>query len=182
MSTAFGYLAGFEGLLERLDQIVDLSRREPVNAAFIGELADRARSGLRGPGWLFPVTPAQTRAQGERSGPSPRWIPWSVAEKAYSVYAARYGRDQSLERIADRGGFYAEELDELHPSWRDEASEITALRAQLADKERIDPEQTLSMHLIQQLKQDCQCAVCQVLREHCEEAFSDESGVGGGLV
>jgi hypothetical protein len=38
----------------------------------------------------------------------------------------------------------------------------------------IDPEQTLAMHLIQELKPDCCCAVCQVLREYCEETFRDQ--------
>jgi len=80
----------------------------------------------------FPVTPPQTTEQAKRAGPSPLRIPWSVAEKAYSVYAAQYGRNQSLERVAERGGFYATELDDLYPGWREEASEITALRQVLA--------------------------------------------------
>lgn len=37
-------------------------------------------------------------------------IPWSVAEMAYRNYAARYGNGQSLETIAQRGGFGREEL------------------------------------------------------------------------
>ena len=80
----------------------------------------------------FPVTLPTTSKQAERSGPSPTRIPWSTAEKAYSVYAGRYGRGQSIERIAERGGFYAEELDDLFPGWREEASEIAELRQQLA--------------------------------------------------
>lgn len=32
-------------------------------------------------------------------------IPWSLAGKIYEVYAARFGRQQSLEMIAARGGF-----------------------------------------------------------------------------
>lgn len=46
-------------------------------------------------------------------------IPWAVAELAYIAYAERFGRDQSLERLAHRGGFHADELDELLPDWRD---------------------------------------------------------------
>lgn len=35
-------------------------------------------------------------------GPS---IPWSLAEKIYERYANRYGKEQSLKRLAERGGF-----------------------------------------------------------------------------
>lgn len=79
----------------------------------------------------FPVTLPITSKQAERSGPSQVRIPWSVAEKAYAVYAGRYGHEQSLEQIAKRGGFYAEELDALFPGWREEADEITQLRASI---------------------------------------------------
>lgn len=79
------------------------------------------------------------------SQPHPMRIPWSVAEKAYSVYTARYGRGQSLERIAERGGFYAEEMDLFMPNWRDEAGEIKQLRAALtlADRRVVQLEQEL---------------------------------------
>lgn len=40
-------------------------------------------------------------------------IPWSVAEVAYAEYALRYGRQQSLDRLADRGGFGRDEVLEL---------------------------------------------------------------------
>lgn len=32
-------------------------------------------------------------------------IPWSLAEKLYAGYSAEYGTTQSLERLAERGGF-----------------------------------------------------------------------------
>jgi len=32
-------------------------------------------------------------------------VPWSEAEKAYETYARFFGTDQSLERLAQRGGF-----------------------------------------------------------------------------
>jgi hypothetical protein len=79
----------------------------------------------------FRVAPPQTSAQAAKCGPSPARIPWSTAEKAYGVYRARYGSGQSLERIAERGGFYAEELDDLFPGWRAETSEIERLSASL---------------------------------------------------
>ena len=46
-------------------------------------------------------------------------IPWAVAELAYISYAQRSGSSQSLERLAERGGFGVEELDVLLPDWRD---------------------------------------------------------------
>jgi len=52
---------------------------------------------------------------------SPKRIPWEVAERAYSGYTARYGKYQSLERIAERGGFGARELDMWAPGWDREA-------------------------------------------------------------
>ena len=41
------------------------------------------------------------------------YIPWWLAEKAYEVYVKRYGDCQTLERIAERGGFGRNELLEL---------------------------------------------------------------------
>lgn len=64
--------------------------------------------------------------------PHPLNIPWSIAELAYSVYSLKYGRSQSLERMAERGGFYAGEMDEFLPNWRERASEVTALREEVA--------------------------------------------------
>ena len=37
-------------------------------------------------------------------------IPWWLAKRAYAEYAHRHGREQSIERIAERGGFSREEL------------------------------------------------------------------------
>lgn len=64
--------------------------------------------------------------------PYPLRIPWSVAELAYSVYAGRYGTSQSLERLAERGGFGDGEMDEFLPDWRDRCDTIAELRRQLA--------------------------------------------------
>ncbi len=45
-------------------------------------------------------------------------VPWSVGVAAWERYAARYGRDQSVERIAERGGFGFGEMHLfLGPSW-----------------------------------------------------------------
>lgn len=75
------------------------------------------------------VFPVMYRAR--QLEPGPMTIPWSLAEKAYSAYSARYGTRQSLEHLAARGGFGAGELDELIPGWRVECDEITSLRSQL---------------------------------------------------
>jgi hypothetical protein len=40
----------------------------------------------------------------------PSQIPWWLAEEAYKVYSRREGAGQSLERLAERGGFGREEL------------------------------------------------------------------------
>lgn len=37
-------------------------------------------------------------------------IPWWLAEEAYKYYAEKYGTGQSLERLAERGGFGRWEL------------------------------------------------------------------------
>lgn len=42
-------------------------------------------------------------------------VPWSIAEQAYSVYSSKYGRGQSLERLAERGGFGHGEMDMWAP-------------------------------------------------------------------
>jgi hypothetical protein len=73
---------------------------------------------------LFPI-------QRDRDAkPHPMRIPWSVAELAYSVYSARYGTSQSLETLAERGGFGAGEMDKFLPDWRDRCDEIIRLRAE----------------------------------------------------
>ncbi|WNG57385.1 hypothetical protein F0U59_23425 [Archangium gephyra] len=56
--------------------------------------------------------------------PGPVSIPWPVAERAWAAYSARYGRDQSVERLAQRGGFSWGEMDELFPGWREVTDEV----------------------------------------------------------
>ena len=40
-------------------------------------------------------------------------IPWSVAERAYARYAQLHGNEQTIERMAERGGFGLAELGYL---------------------------------------------------------------------
>jgi len=51
-------------------------------------------------------------------------IPYVLAEEAYAAYSKKYGSQQTLTRMGERGGFYAEELDEFIPGWRDRAIAI----------------------------------------------------------
>jgi len=64
----------------------------------------------------FPIMASY--AKGVTDDP-PMWIPWPVAELAYDVYSSRFGTSQTLERLAERGGFGACEMDALLPGWRD---------------------------------------------------------------
>lgn len=69
--------------------------------------------------------------------PHPLSIPWAIAELAYSAYAAYYGRNQSLECLAERGGFSPCEMDLLLPGWRGRCDENEKLREALRDIGRI---------------------------------------------
>lgn len=40
----------------------------------------------------------------------PCTIPWWLAEEAYKYYSERFGTSQSLQQLANRGGFGREEL------------------------------------------------------------------------
>lgn len=46
-----------------------------------------------------------------------REIDWDIAKVAYKEYKAQYGNSQSLERMAERGGFGVEELVNLLYNW-----------------------------------------------------------------
>ena len=48
--------------------------------------------------------------QKDRRCSTPGEIPWFIAEAAYKQYAKDYGTKQTLERLAERGGFGWEEL------------------------------------------------------------------------
>ena len=55
---------------------------------------------------------------GGRVDVPPMTVPWIVGEIAYNEYARRYGRQQSLERLAERAGFGQSEMDDQFPQWR----------------------------------------------------------------
>ncbi|WP_163869555.1 hypothetical protein [Myxococcus eversor] len=68
-----------------------------------------------------------------RSKPGPLSVPWAVAERSWAAYAQQYGTQQSVERMAERGGFYWGEMDAQCPEWR-EATDAWVLLA----KENVD--------------------------------------------
>jgi hypothetical protein len=94
--------------------------RDALAAALVAA-AERGRPETR---W-FPI-------QANGHTPHPMRVPWSVAERAYSVYAARYGTDQTLERLAERGGFGAYEMDIFLPFWRKEVDALAQAEVQVA--------------------------------------------------
>lgn len=53
---------------------------------------------------------------------APGTITWEEHQRAWEAYAEKYGRTQSAERIAERGGFSYSELEKLlgHPptTWK----------------------------------------------------------------
>lgn len=51
-------------------------------------------------------------------------IPWEIAAIAYQEYARQFGTRQSIERIAERGGFATSELDMLYPGWREHLARL----------------------------------------------------------
>lgn len=60
-----------------------------------------------------PVQGETHRASGAYQPRGPGTIAWEERELAWSTYAGRYGRGQSAERIAERGGFGYHELTDL---------------------------------------------------------------------
>lgn len=46
-------------------------------------------------------------------------ITWECAERAHRAYVEKWHSGQSLDTLATRGGFYADELDEFAPDWRE---------------------------------------------------------------
>lgn len=75
-----------------------------------------------------------------RVKPGPLSVPWPVAEKAWAAYHQRWNSDQSVERLAERGGFGWSEMDTYFPGWREATDEWVRLRAQNAtlEKERAE--------------------------------------------
>jgi hypothetical protein len=62
----------------------------------------------------FPIQGGVNWGHAKNARPIARYepctIPWWLAEVAYRAYSAKFGTTQSLERLAERGGFGREEL------------------------------------------------------------------------
>ena len=63
--------------------------------------------------------PIMRTCANRRPDDKPLSVPWHVAKLAYAAYVDRFGRSQTQERIAERGGFYTEEMDLFLPGWRE---------------------------------------------------------------
>ena len=63
-------------------------------------------------------------------------IPWTLAEVVYEGYSQRYGTDQSLERLAERGGFG---IIEIADHLGDTIADLRAENARL--QERLDTQE-----------------------------------------
>ena len=64
----------------------------------------------------FPIQGAKVTTrddQGRAIKPQPSTIPWWLAEIAYKYYSDYFCTEQSLERLAERGGFGRQELVKL---------------------------------------------------------------------
>ena len=72
---------------------------------------------------------------------------WWVAEQAYITYASKYGNEQSLERLAERGGFGISEMDEYFPEWRDKCSLITQLKAELDEAKEKNRDMKIAINI-----------------------------------
>ena len=46
------------------------------------------------------------------------YITFAAHLRAYAIYSAIYGTQQTAERLAERGGFGENELDWFYPEWR----------------------------------------------------------------
>jgi hypothetical protein len=66
---------------------------------------------------------------------SRRMIPWAIGVEAWQEYAKKHGTSQSVERIAERGGFGEGEMDEFVPTWRERTDTIRTLESRLAAAE-----------------------------------------------
>ncbi len=60
----------------------------------------------------FPIqrSPGYRDGDGKIIRPAPSVIPWWLAEEVYRGYVLSHGQIQSLERIAERGGFSRDEV------------------------------------------------------------------------
>lgn len=64
---------------------------------------------------MFPIQGDRVMTDRGMVGVPGAMIPWGVAEVVYRGYSHRYGTSQSLERLAERGGFGWDEVAAFYP-------------------------------------------------------------------
>ena len=164
-----GQLVATRKVLERLKAEpagADHEREARMIAQIESALAVRAEPVAPAPPPLPPdrfplVLDRQSKA---KPPPGGLWIPWALAEEAYAVYASRYGRQQSLARHAERGGFHVGEMDEFLPGWRDR---VDPLKLALEEVARLDERcAAVSRKLTAEMSARANEAVAAEAREH----------------
>lgn len=85
---------------------------------------------------MMKLTEKRAPVQGYSAG-----IPWAMHLRAYDAYCKMFSPQPAMIDLQGRncrGGFHVNELDEFIPGWRDELSEITRLKARIAELEGKD--------------------------------------------
>jgi hypothetical protein len=67
-----------------------------------------------------------------------RYIPESVAKKAWEVWDREYQTNQTLQRTKERGGFSINEMDMFYPEWRTELPEYKQAVSEAYHKAKSD--------------------------------------------
>lgn len=133
-------LAASEAAVVKLRQAL-----EPFADLLNGGVGRERCQGMEGDRTMsYRMFPVQTQ---RGAAPHPLLIPWSIAELAYSVYAGQYGKDQSLEQLAQRGGFGPGEMDMFLPGWRERSVEVVRLKDRVAQLEKA----------LQEIRSNCGC-------------------------
>ena len=141
-----------------------LSNGPAGKLARVYQEARREIERLKEPKW-FPIQNSGFAARDSRPGPAR--VPWAVGEKAYDAYARIYGKSQSMERMAERGGFSLGEMDEFYPAWRE------AVDAVLAWQQRATAAESALAALREQAERDAK-VVAAATQLHWAEVSSAE--------
>lgn len=117
-----------DALMALVDSHCAYSLANPKYAAESRRLVEASARALA----AMPAEPVQKMAPVQGW---PQGIPWSLHLEAYAAYSKKWAPQPALIDLEGRncrGGFGTEELDEFIPGWRERASEITALREEVA--------------------------------------------------
>jgi hypothetical protein len=80
---------------------------------------------------------AELESQLTKTFPVQGWgkVHWYIGQRAWEKYATKHGREQSCERIVQRGGLSCREMDIFSPGWREEDAGIKKAEANAAEFE-----------------------------------------------